>query len=69
LIQEKEKLYTELCSILASQPGPEVFHQVVSYARSLKKKSQQMKAMASELNMLHVIFYFFIPISNSIFMY
>jgi chromosome segregation ATPase len=58
LIQEKEKLYIELCNILARQPGPEVFHQVVSYARSLNKKTQQMKAMASELNMLHVILFY-----------
>jgi len=60
---------------LASQPGPEVFHQVVSYARSLNKKTQQMKAMASELNMLHVIVCFvlfcfcLISISNVLTMY
>lgn len=55
LLQEKEKLYIELRNILARQPGPEVADQVVAYARSLNEKSRQMKAMASELNMLQVI--------------
>ena len=57
LLQEKEKLYIELRNILARQPGPEVAGQVVAYARSLNDKSRQMKAMASELNMLQVIHY------------
>ncbi|XP_024400258.1 uncharacterized protein [Physcomitrium patens] len=54
LIQDKEKLYAELCGVLAKQPGPEIFDQIVSYARSLNQKSQQIKAMASELNMFQV---------------
>merc|ERR1711918_174319 len=51
LIQEKEKLYVELKNILARQPGPEVAEQLTVYQQNLKKKTTQMKAMASELNM------------------
>ncbi|XP_041369085.1 cilia- and flagella-associated protein 58-like [Gigantopelta aegis] len=51
LIQEKEKLYLELKHILARQPGPEVAEQLQIYQGTLKDKSKQMKAMASELNM------------------
>ncbi len=51
IIQEKEKLYTELKSILARQPGPEVAEQLSVYQQTLKDKTRQMKAMASELNM------------------
>jgi chromosome segregation ATPase len=51
IIQEKDKLYTELKSILARQPGPEVAEQLNVYQQNLKKKSSQMKAMASEVNM------------------
>jgi predicted RNase H-like nuclease (RuvC/YqgF family) len=36
---------------LARQPGPEVAEQLTVYQNSLKKKSVQLKAMASELNM------------------
>lgn len=60
LLQEKEKLYIELRNILARQPGPEVADQVVAYARSLNEKSRQMKAMASELNMLQVIHFLYL---------
>ncbi|XP_067657112.1 cilia- and flagella-associated protein 58-like [Haliotis asinina] len=51
LIQEKEKLYLELKHILARQPGPEVAEQLQIYQGTLKDKTKQMKAMASELNM------------------
>eukprot|EP01033_Poteriospumella_lacustris_P007572 gene7572-5443_t len=51
IIQEKEKLYSELKAILARQPGPEVAEQLSVYQQNLKKKSAQLKAMASELNM------------------
>ncbi|GMH32197.1 hypothetical protein BSKO_00031 [Bryopsis sp. KO-2023] len=51
LIQEKEKLYTELKNILARQPGPEVAEQLSLYKATLRQKTKQMKAMASELNM------------------
>jgi peptidoglycan hydrolase CwlO-like protein len=50
-VQEKEKLYVELKSILARQPGPEVAEQLSVYQQNLKDKTRQMKAMASELNM------------------
>merc|ERR1712113_972600 len=52
-IQEKEKLYVELKSILARQPGPEVVEEVAKQQSSLKDKTKQMKAMAAELNMYH----------------
>jgi preprotein translocase subunit Sec63 len=51
LIQEKEKLYVELKNILARQPGPEVAEQLTTYQGTLREKTKQMKAMASELNM------------------
>ena len=51
VIQEKDKMYTELKAILARQPGPEVAEQVAVYQGNLKTKTRQMKAMASELNM------------------
>lgn len=51
LIQEKEKLYTELKHILARQPGPEVAEQLSIYQQTLKQKTKQLKALASEVNM------------------
>jgi len=51
IIQEKEKLYVELKSILARQPGPEVAEQLNIYHENLRKRNTQMKRMASELNM------------------
>lgn len=54
LIQEKEKLYVELRSILARQPGPEVAEQLGIYAKNLKEKNHQMQAMAAELHMYQV---------------
>ena len=50
VIQEKDKMYSELKAILARQPGPEVAEQVTVYQSNLKTKTRQMKAMASELN-------------------
>ena len=50
-IQEKERLYVELKSILARQPGPEVAEQLTRYQASLREKTRAMKSMASELNM------------------
>ena len=51
VIQEKDKLYSELKAILARQPGPEVAEQLNVYQQNLKLKTRQMKAMASEVNM------------------
>merc|ERR1719161_2391547 len=52
-IQEKEKLYLEMRSLLSKQPGPEVVEEVAKQQASLKEKTKQMKAMAAELNMYH----------------
>ena len=43
LIQEKEKLYMELKTILQRQPGPEVAEQLQIYQLTLKEKTKQMK--------------------------
>merc|ERR1711871_1526253 len=51
LIQEKERLYVELKNILGRQPGPEVAEQLSVYESNLRQKKQQMKAMATELEM------------------
>jgi chromosome segregation ATPase len=45
LIQEKEKLYTELKHILARQPGPEVAEQLSIYQQNLKAKTKQLKVI------------------------
>ena len=54
-IQEKEKMYTELKSVLERQPGPEVVEQLSIYEHTLKDKTKQLKAMASELSILFPI--------------
>lgn len=51
LIKEKEKLYNEIKQVLARQPGPEVAEQLSVYQQNLKKKTVQLKAMGSELNL------------------
>lgn len=51
LLVEKEKMYGEVKTILARQPGPEVAEQLTVYQASLRNKGRQLKAMASELNM------------------
>ena len=51
VIQEKRKLYIELKTILARQPGPEVAEQLNVYQQDLRQKNSTMKRMASELNM------------------
>jgi len=53
LIQEKEKLYTELKHILARQPGPEVAEQLAIYQQTLKQKTKQLKVLVA------VIFYYY----------
>merc|ERR1712187_1100535 len=52
-IQEKEKLYIEMRSLLEKQPAPEVVEEVGKQQNSLKERTKQMKAMAAELNMYH----------------
>ncbi|KAL7691948.1 hypothetical protein Plhal304r1_c008g0033701 [Plasmopara halstedii] len=51
LIVEKEKLYVELKTILARQPGAEVAEQLLVYKETLKGKQTQMKQMEDELQM------------------
>jgi hypothetical protein len=51
LASEKDKLYSELKSILSRQPGPEVAEQLSIQQQALREKTRSMKAMASELNM------------------
>ena len=51
LIQEKEKLYTELKGILTRQPGPEVVEQYNVYQQTLKDKMKKYEAMNKELEM------------------
>jgi len=51
LLQEKEKLYGELKSILSRQPGPEIAEQLSIHQQALREKTKGMQAMASELNM------------------
>jgi chromosome segregation ATPase len=53
LIQEKEKLYVQLKSIIARQPGPEVAEQLAWYSQNLKEKTRHMKQMAEELETYH----------------
>eukprot|EP00928_Gymnodinium_smaydae_P079977 TRINITY_DN63790_c0_g1_i1.p1 TRINITY_DN63790_c0_g1~~TRINITY_DN63790_c0_g1_i1.p1 ORF type:complete len:871 (-),score=303.32 TRINITY_DN63790_c0_g1_i1:69-2585(-) len=52
-IQEKEKLYVQLRSIISRQPGPEVAEQLAWYSQNLKEKTQHMKQMAVELENYH----------------
>jgi len=58
-IQEKEKMYTEMKSVLERQPGPEVVEQLSIYEHTLKDKSRQLKAMASELSISFLFFFLF----------
>ena len=51
IIQEQEKRQQEMEQTLSRQPGPEVAEQLNYYQNDVRKKSKQMKAMASELNM------------------
>uniref|UniRef100_K3WJT3 Cilia- and flagella-associated protein 58 central coiled coil domain-containing protein n=1 Tax=Globisporangium ultimum (strain ATCC 200006 / CBS 805.95 / DAOM BR144) TaxID=431595 RepID=K3WJT3_GLOUD len=49
--QEKEKLYQELKTILARQPGPEVAEQLSWYQQVVREKEKQLKSLLSEQNM------------------
>ena len=51
IIQEHEKRQLEMEQTLARRPGPEVSEQINIYQTEVRKKTKQMKAMASELNM------------------
>ena len=52
VIRAKEQLYQDVKNILRLQPGPEVAVEKNVLEHNLKEKKRQMKAMASELNML-----------------
>ena len=47
LIQQKEKLYLELKTILARHPGPEAAEQITVYQQTLKEKTNQLKVLQS----------------------
>ena len=51
MIQEKEKVYTELKNIISRQPGPEIEEQIFIYQQTYKDKSNQLNAMDEELDM------------------
>mmetsp|Transcript_9055 Transcript_9055/g.22157 ORF Transcript_9055/g.22157 Transcript_9055/m.22157 type:complete len:871 (+) Transcript_9055:181-2793(+) len=53
MLQEKEKLYSELKDLVDKQPGPEVAAQVSAFQTYLKDITNQMKSVAAELNMCH----------------
>eukprot|EP00055_Hartaetosiga_balthica_P002929 m.5790 g.5790 ORF g.5790 m.5790 type:complete len:855 (-) comp2480_c0_seq1:209-2773(-) len=50
-IQEKERQYAELKTILSRQPGPEVAEQLQTVQNAVKEKNKHLKSMASEVNM------------------
>jgi chromosome segregation ATPase len=50
VIREKEKQYTELKSVLARQPGPEIAEQLTVYHENILKRTEQLKRMAEELD-------------------
>lgn len=54
LLKEKEKMYQDIKQLLAKQPGPEISEQLNIYQTSLRDKTDQMKSMAGELNMLQM---------------
>jgi len=50
-IAEKDKLYAELKSMLARQPGPEVAEALAHYQHLVGERTRQLKALTSEMNM------------------
>ncbi|KAJ1332176.1 hypothetical protein BSLG_008992 [Batrachochytrium salamandrivorans] len=53
VIQQKEKLYTQVKLVLQRQPGPEVVEELRVVRDAVKTKIHECKALASELNMYH----------------
>lgn len=51
IIQKQQQQQLELEKLLARQPGPEISEELTLYQSNVRKKTKQMKAMASELNM------------------
>ena len=55
VIQEKEKLYTELKNILARQPGPEVAEQLSVYVVASKNSFAQLSPIVERSTAFHSI--------------
>ena len=53
LHRDKDALYTQLKTMLARQPGPELVDTLSRYERGERDKAKQMRAMCAELNMLN----------------
>jgi hypothetical protein len=51
IIRDHEKRQLEMEKVMARQPGPDMAEQLSFYQNDVSKKTKQMKAMASELNM------------------
>ena len=51
MIEEKEKIFSELKNILSRQPGPEIEEQIFVYQQTYKDKNKQLIAMDEELDM------------------
>ncbi len=52
-VEEKTRLYQQMKTLLSKQPGPEMTEQLNKYSVALKAKSNQIKAMTGEINMLN----------------
>lgn len=53
IIQKQQQQQLEMETQLARRPGLEIFEELNAYQNDVRKKTKQMKAMASELNMHH----------------
>ncbi|KAL3802581.1 hypothetical protein ACHAW5_011336 [Stephanodiscus triporus] len=51
IIRDHEKRQLDMEKVIARQPGPDMAEQLCFYQNDVTKKTKQMKAMASELNM------------------
>lgn len=49
LIQEKERSYAELRTLVSRQPGPDIVEQKLAFQQALKRKTKQLKTMDEEL--------------------
>src|SRR5690606_7723290 len=48
-IQENERTYVELQTLVARQPGPDISEQKLAFQQALKHKVKQLKVMDEEL--------------------
>lgn len=51
LIQQRDKIYKELKTVLARQPGPELLQELQLVKKIAKEKTREAKSLASEINM------------------